>query len=145
MNNSWKTAIGRTKLSFPLRYLLSHGRIDLLNDKVLDFGCGRGFDADCCGFTKYDPHFFPERPEEKFDVALCNYVLNVLPKSQEIKMINEIRSYLKKPFGIAYITVRRNIKNLGVTPKGTYQRNVVLNNLPVEYEDSDLCIYTLYT
>ena len=142
--NSWRTAIGRNKISKPTRFLLSQcGWLDLMHHRILDFGCGRGHDADQLGFEKYDPHFFPKKPTGKFDVVLCHFVLNVLPKKHEKKLLEEIESYLK-PGGTAFITVRRNLKQEGFTPKGTYQRNVVLTRCSSVYKDSDLEIYRIY-
>jgi 2-polyprenyl-3-methyl-5-hydroxy-6-metoxy-1,4-benzoquinol methylase len=138
--NSWRTAIGRNKISKPTRFLLSHGWLDLMHRRVLDFGCGRGYDADQLGFEKYDPHFFPKKPKGKFDVVLCHFVLNVLPKKHEKKLLEEIESHLK-PDGTAFITVRRDLKQEGFTPKGTYQRNVVLTGCSSVYKDSDIEIY----
>lgn len=137
--NAWKTAIGRTEYSAPCRYLIRHDFIDLINDRVLDFGCGRGFDAINGMMEKYDPHFFPKMPEGKFDVVMCNYVINVLPKSCEATVLKQIFDKLKKG-GNAYITVRRNLKKEGYTATGTYQRIVYLD-FPKVFEDNDFCIY----
>ena len=43
INHPYLTAIRRTRLSAPARYLLQHG---LLKERILDFGCGLGFDTD---------------------------------------------------------------------------------------------------
>jgi ATP adenylyltransferase len=43
INHSYLTAIKRTNLSVPTRYLLQH---NLLKGRILDFGCGYGFDTD---------------------------------------------------------------------------------------------------
>lgn len=40
INHPYLTAIRRTRLSAPARYLLQHG---LLKQRILDFGCGLGF------------------------------------------------------------------------------------------------------
>jgi hypothetical protein len=58
-----------------MRFLNSLG---LLRGKMLDYGCGRGFDAEYYGMDKYDPHYAPEFPKIKFDTITCNYVLNVV-------------------------------------------------------------------
>ena len=141
-NNSWRTAIVRRKLSKPIRRLIESGLINPTKDKVLDFGCGRGFDALSLGFTAYDPHFFPTKPKGTYDIIVCNFVLNVLPESFESDILTDIRCKLRKG-GRAYITVRRDIKKTGYTKNGTYQRNVVLTNASSLYKDSDLEIYTI--
>lgn len=49
----WRTAIVRTAPSVPMRIL--HGS-RLLEGRVLDYGCGHGFDADAFGLWSWDPH-----------------------------------------------------------------------------------------
>jgi hypothetical protein len=138
-DQSYKTAIVRSNLSSPMKVLEDRG---LLAPPILDYGCGRGFDADYLEIEKYDPHYFPAFPARTFDTITCNYVLNVLQKGCENSILGSIKSLLK-PGGIAYITVRRDIKQEGFTNKGTFQRNVILD-LPVEYEKKGAyCIYRM--
>lgn len=140
IDKSHLTAIGRKKPSAPIVYLLDHCFVNILNHHTLDFGCGRGYDAKTFMFDKYDPHFFPTVPfAEQYDRVVCNYVLNVIPKEEEAKVIKNIKACLK-PGGIAYITVRRDIKKEGYTSKGTFQRHVFLP-YPKVREDSNFCIY----
>ena len=80
INHPYLTAIRQTTLSAPTRYLLQHG---MLKGRILDFGCGFGFDADELkrqgyDIAGYDYYYRPKYPEGKFDTILCNYVLNVL-------------------------------------------------------------------
>lgn len=107
MDQSYRTATTRKVLSSPMSYLL---KFRLLQGRMLDYGCGRGSDADFVGMEKYDPHWFPERPKGLFDVITCNYVLNVirLRKDRDL-VVEDILDYLK-PNGRAYVTVRRDIK-----------------------------------
>ena len=93
---------------------------------ALDYGCGKGFDAEQLEMHSYDPHYQPVWPPFLYDTITCNYVLNVIPVEYEADIMGKIKSLLK-PNGIAYITVRRDIKNEGLTKRGTYQRNVTLN------------------
>lgn len=135
---SHKTAIRRTKISAPMKHLCDAG---LLFGRMLDYGCGRGFDADQFGMEKYDPYFCSSLPEGKFDVITCNYVLNVLEHDVQIEsVLKKIRGLLKDN-GVAYIAVRRDVKQDGYTNKMTYQRNVVLD-LPVLTERKGK--YTIY-
>lgn len=120
--NSRRTAIARKALSAPVRLLKEKG---LLVGRVLDFGCGKGFDADELGFEKYDPYHHPVRPKNLFDTVVCIYVLNVLPPDDRADVVRQIRAYLKKS-GVAYIAVRRDIKKQGITSKGTLQWNAAL-------------------
>ena len=130
--NSHRTAKERDKMSFPTRILLER---DLINGEVLDFGCGFGKDVEELkekeiNATGYDPHYQPEYPDKQFDTILCHYVLNVLRKQDQAKVLFEV-SRLLKFGGKAYFSVRRDIKNPGfrthfVHKVKTYQTNVIL-------------------
>lgn len=72
-DNSHLTAIARTSVSRPVKDLTG-----FFTGRVLDYGCGRGFDAEHLGAEKYDAHYFPEKPFGRFDVVLCNYVVNTI-------------------------------------------------------------------
>jgi hypothetical protein len=140
MLQSFKTAITRTKPSKPMKILEDKG---LLSDGLgLDYGCGRGFDADHYGLDKFDPHYFNNKPLlSGYDFITCNYVLNVVDESTQADIVEKIKSLLTDD-GVAYISVRRDIKQPTVTVKNTYQCPVFLS-LPVVYEDSSTCIYVL--
>lgn len=61
------TAIERIYLSFPARFLLEK---NLLQGKILDFGCGFGNDVKLLqqksfDITGYDPYYFPQLPATK--------------------------------------------------------------------------------
>lgn len=121
------TAIERTYLSFPAQFLLNQ---NLLQGKILDFGCGFGNDVKIlrqkgCDITGYDPYYFPEYPDKKFDTIICFYVLNVLFAEEQANILMQV-SHLLKAGGKAYYTVRRDIKKEGfrehyVHKKPTYQ------------------------
>ncbi|MBD2676505.1 MULTISPECIES: HIT family protein [Nostoc] len=121
------TAIERTYLSFPAQLLLNQ---NLLQGKILDFGCGFGNDVQIlrqkgCDITGYDPYYFPEYPQNKFDTIICFYVLNVLFAEEQANILMQI-SHLLKAGGKAYYAVRRDIKKEGfrehyVHKKPTYQ------------------------
>ena len=138
-NKSHMTAISRRSPSVPMRKLVS---LDLLQGRVLDFGCGKGFDADHFDFEGYDPYYRPvELKSGVYDTLTCIYVFNVLFKDVEEELLYRIRCLLKQN-GKAYIAVRRDIIKEGFTRRGTYQRNVELE-LPKLVENSKLCIYIL--
>jgi diadenosine tetraphosphate (Ap4A) HIT family hydrolase len=121
------TAKERTVVSFPTRWLFEKGYI---NGKVLDFGCGHGVDIRYLAekgieVTGYDKHYQPHYPEEKFDIIICHYVLNVLLPEEQAKVLMEV-SELLNPWGKAYFTVRRDIRYEGfrihkLHQKPTYQ------------------------
>jgi diadenosine tetraphosphate (Ap4A) HIT family hydrolase len=132
INHPYLTAIKRTDLSVPTRYLLRHG---LLKGRVLDFGCGFGFDTDeLCrqgmDVTGYDYYYRPDYPDGKFDTIVCNYVLNVLEPYAQAEVLMNV-SNLLKPNGAAYFAVRRDLTEEGfrlhaVHKQYTYQCNVRL-------------------
>jgi len=134
------TAIERIYLSFPAKYLLDKS---WLQGKILDFGCGFGNDVKLLqqkGFdiAGYDPYYFPEFPNNKFDTIICFYVLNVLFPEEQANVLMEV-SHLLKPGGKAYFAVRRDLKKEGfrehsVHKKPTYQCIV---KLPFKSAHSD--------
>lgn len=120
-NKSHLTAISRKVVSLPTRQLLHQKK---LRGQVLDYGCGRGQDADRLGFTKYDPHFYPEVPTGQYDTIICNYVLNVIPDVEERRAVVKHIRELLAPGGFAYISVRNDSFQEGYTSKGTWQGHV---------------------
>jgi SAM-dependent methyltransferase len=144
-----KTAKARKTISAPMKYLSEQG---LLVGIKLDYGCGKGFDADHFGMYKYDPFYTGgkiksheglevARDAIHFDVITSNYVFNVIEDPTIRQYALDVITGLLKPGGKAYITVRRDVVNAGITKTGTYQENVVLD-LPVLVEvKGKYCIY----
>ena len=125
MNKSHLTAIKRKTLSLPMQWLVDNGHIKK-GDNGLDYGCGRGDDADALYFAGYDPHHrnvdLNAGGSDKafFDVVTCNYVLNVIEDKNDRFAVecNLIFRARRK----AFISVRNDIKLLnGHTSKGTWQ------------------------
>lgn len=132
------TAIARKTASAPARYLDSLG---LIQGRTLDYGCGRGKDADTYGIEKFDTHYSPQRPEGTFDTILCTYVLNVVTEEEQETILQDILS-LMNTGGKAYISVRRDFKEDYVSSKGTLQRFVTLP-LQVLKKTAGFCTYVL--
>jgi ATP adenylyltransferase len=127
MKNSHKTAITRKKPSLPMQWLADNGYL-AYHDDLLDYGCGKGFDADYFEMDKYDPTFFPKVCLSKqYDIVTCNYVLNVVDESEQEDILENIKWHLRVG-GKAFFSVRRDIKTEGVNKRGTFQRNVVLDD-----------------
>ena len=118
---SYRTAISRKKLSGPMSHLKNNG---WLQGNVLDYGCGKGNDADKLKFDKYDPHFFPncKSPLGGYDVVTCLYVLNTIEDYRERENVERRIMSLVKPGGSAFIAVRNDKRFLnGMTSRGTWQ------------------------
>lgn len=136
------TAIERNYLSSPAQFLLNN---NLLQGKILDFGCGLGNDVKLLNkkrfdITGYDPHYFPEYPNEKYETIICFYVLNVLFPEDQANVLMEV-AHLLKPGGKVYYAVRRDLKREGfrehyVHKKPTYQCNVKLPFKSVHLDES---------
>lgn len=143
MSKSHLTAISRNAPSVPLRHIWKkYG--PLTGIRVLDFGCGRGEDvrwlqSNGAKAYGYDIYYQPKRPSGMFSVVLCTYVLNVVDPEDTSIVINNTMKFVKKN-GVAFFTVRRDIKKEGVTSKGTQQWNVELP-FDIEKETKTYCIY----
>lgn len=136
--NEHKTAMARTKPSAPATWLNEHC---LIQGRALDYGCGRGKDADTFAMERYDPFYSPKCPRGKFDTILCTFVLNVIDNQRSRDLVvTDIISKLT-PDGCAYITVRTDKKDLkGHTKTGTWQGLITLD-LPVVHRGSGYVIY----
>lgn len=146
-NYSYLTAISRTNHSVPVRWLKAQG---LLKGRILDYGCGRGFDTiqlseDGFECECYDPHYQPIMPTGRFDTIICIYVLNVLLKREQNDVVADIQDRLNVD-GKAYFAVRRDIRKEGWrwydAKRQTYQENATLS-LPIIYKTHKFCIYEL--
>jgi ATP adenylyltransferase len=121
-HNGHLTAIARKAPSQPMRYLYASGR---LQGRMLDYGCGRGTDAEAFGMEGFDPFHRPELPAGPFDTVTCNYVLNVIPSEAERRAVLDSVLALLAPGGVAYVSVRNDTRSLnGWTSKGTWQGDV---------------------
>src|SRR6056297_1787312 len=146
------TAKERDKLSYPARILMEQNR---LKGDILDYGCGFGSDVNFIkenglNIAGYDPHYFPEKPKQKFDTIICFYVLNVLMPEEQTKVLMDI-SNLLKPTGKAYFAVRRDLKQGGfrihkLHKKPTYQCIVKLPYKTIfRNKNSEIYEYQHYT
>jgi ATP adenylyltransferase len=132
------TAIKRARPSGPARSLAEQS---LLRGRCLDYGCGRGKDADTFNMERFDPHWAPQPPTGKFDTILCTYVLNVVPPQDVPNILRTIQDLLA-PGGRAYLTVRRDLGGQDKKGRGTTQRHVELD-LPVLQKRQGYCTYEL--
>lgn len=140
LDHAWRTATKRTKLSRPARLLQAGG---YLRGRLLDYGCGRGDDADELGCDRFDPHYAPEPVSGPYDVVMCNYVLNVIECPTVRRNVLRALVALLDDDGTAYLTVRANRADLkGLTKNGTWQGLITLD-LPIVFKNADSITYAL--
>jgi len=138
--NSHRTAITRKHISLPTRYLLEN---NLLHGNVVDYGCGKGMNADILSIDKYDPYYFPMTITKKYDTVICNYVLNVIPDEADRQDVISAMKLILKKQGTIYISVRADKKNLnGWTKKKTWQGLIELDYPTIE-KNSNFVMYEI--
>lgn len=148
-----ETAISRSSLSAPIKYLIQKNAFSSLPSgaRVLDYGSGKGTDSQALRdmfphleIVAYDPNHGPtEQPKGKFDIIVCNYVLNVVSdKKIRTDIINHIYALLKNN-GKAFVSVRADVEALkGMTSKGTWQGFIKLK-FPVKHKTGNFIMYEL--
>lgn len=122
-----RTAISRKSLSTPVQFLVKN---EFLYGNMLDYGCGRG--GDVIRLTEagyrimgYDPNgIFSDDHilRQKYDMIICNFVLNVIEdKEERLKVELDVVNLLHNG-GIAFLSVRndRCVAD-GCTSTGTWQ------------------------
>jgi len=140
MSKAHLTAISRKKLSSPAQYL--HDQ-NLLSGRILDYGSGRGFDADQLNAEKFDPYYAPHQPFGKYETIYCNFVLNVI-EDEDMRLATVFRIWhLLQKGGTAYISVRNDKRALkGRTSKGTWQGFIQLD-LPIQKQNASFVMYKI--
>jgi hypothetical protein len=132
------TAIYRKKPSRPMKWLSSHKKLN--GGRKLDYGCGRGFDAYYYKMDKYDLYWESKRPNGKYDIITCHFVLNVVDEEIQIQIIEDILNHLKRD-GVAYFSVRRDLKE--DEQKDGYVQRLVYLNLPSIHKNCSFEIYEM--
>lgn len=107
------TALNHTKqISQPVRYLCTKRLV--FDKSVLHLGTGMDrfagdalIKAGCRNVTDYDPNFFTDHSvlEQKYDIVMAHYVLNILPP-EERKQVYQVISKTLRAGGSAYLTVQ---------------------------------------
>ncbi|KKT82598.1 MAG: HIT family protein [Microgenomates group bacterium GW2011_GWC1_44_9] len=139
---SGETAPNRYCPSYPARFLVEN---ELVNGRILDFGCGHGFDVEYflnhgIEAMGWDPVHRPEIPPEMYPQGYfkwihCAFVLNTLPYSdQRLDILVQIHNLLPND-GRLILTLRssqeliRKVKPVWkkfgdgyVTSRGTFQK-----------------------
>jgi 2-polyprenyl-3-methyl-5-hydroxy-6-metoxy-1,4-benzoquinol methylase len=132
-------AVRRKTVSKTARFLDEHR---LLRGRVLDYGCGFGFDADHFGWEAYDPHYRQKLPEGLFDTIVCNHVANMLTRESRLKLFQALQALLA-PQGKAYVSVSRKVPRSGKIALRKRIQNYVVLTLPSLFRDGELGIYRL--
>jgi SAM-dependent methyltransferase len=132
-------AIRRETVSKTARFLEERR---LLRGRVLDYGCGFGFDADHYGWEAYDHHYRQKLPEGVFDTIVCNHVANMLTRESRQCLFHSIQALLA-PQGKAYVSVSRKIPRAGKIAMRKRIQNYVVLTLPSLFCDDELEIYRL--
>jgi len=136
-----KTAMARDSLSAPWRFILQQG---LANGRILDWGCGQGYDADhIANVTGYDPHYRPADPGRGFDTGVCIYVLNVIPdEADRVKCVNNLLARLV-PGASAYVAVRSMSRKLLGWKAGGGLQGLVHLPAPVINRTTEYTMYVI--
>ena len=145
------TAISRQSMSRPMVKLQKQGYFD--NKRVLDYGCGKGFDVeqlkslgfDITGYEPFASDKYLQVPSGRFDIITNNYVLNVIENVEErhnlIKTMKEMSDFV-------VITVRADKKSIKptwkkfndgyLTQKNTFQKIYDEKSLKEEFGDVEI-------
>jgi 2-polyprenyl-3-methyl-5-hydroxy-6-metoxy-1,4-benzoquinol methylase len=134
------TALKRDKPSQAAEVLVARG---LVKGRVLDYGCGFGFDANQFGWESYDPYYQPREPEGQFDTIVCTLVLNALSRNNRARVISRVRELIARE-GSAYFAVARNIPKTGKMGVHHSLQNYVVLTLPSVFADKQLEIYQFH-
>jgi hypothetical protein len=132
-------AIKRPKPSAAATIIVSRG---LARGRVLDYGCGFGFDADHYGWDSYDPYYRPVLPEGPFDTIVCLSVVNALSRNNRARVLGRVQELLTED-GKAYVAVPRDLPKTGKLGINHSLQNYVLLTLPSIYADDSLEIYEM--
>lgn len=132
-------AVKRTKPSRAAEILVQQ---KLARGRVLDYGCGHGFDAKHFGWDSYDPFYRPAEPVGPYDSIVCIHVLNALTRNNRAKVLERIRGLLADD-GRAYLAVRRDLPVTGKLGIHHSLQNYVVLTLLSVYSDDKLEIYVM--
>lgn len=136
---AFRTAIKRDKPSRAAHLLV---QMDRIKGRVLDYGCGYGFDADHFGWEGYDPYYRSVAPVGPYDTITSILVLNVLSRNIRTKALDHIRTLLTED-GHAFLAVVRNIPKTGKLGLHHSLINYVQLTLPSVHLDKKLEIYDM--
>ena len=129
----------RKALSNTARVLIDR---ELIRGRVLDYGCGLGYDADQQGWEAFDPYYRPSKPTGLYDTIVVNHVANILTRASRAELLKTVNGLLATD-GTAYISVARNIPMSGKPGPRRRIQNYVVLTLPSIFADDEEEIYRL--
>jgi SAM-dependent methyltransferase len=132
-------AVRHQAVSKTARVLVERG---LVVGRVLDYGCGHGFDADALGWEAFDPYYRRVPPRGPFDTVVCNHVANMLTRASRRKLFADLAALLA-PGGRAYFSVSRKVPVAGKVALRKRIQNYVVLTLSSVYRDGELEVYRL--
>lgn len=114
----------------------------LIRGRVLDYGCGLGYDADQLGWEAFDPYYRPTQLSGLYDTIVVNHVANILTRDSRSELFARVQALLADG-GLAYFSVARNIPESGKPGPRRRLQNYVVLTLPSIYADAEEAIYAL--
>ena len=69
---------GAIKRKNPSKASILYKQLNLLKGRILDYGCGYGFDAEVNNWESYDPYYNDIKIEGLFDTIVCTNVLSAV-------------------------------------------------------------------
>lgn len=122
------------------QFLIEQNKI---KGRVLDYGCGHGFDVQHYGWEGYDPYYFQDKPVGQFNTIVCNHVANILTRHSRLELYRDIDRLLAAG-GRAYIAVSRRIPIKGKDGLRKRIQNYVILTLPsVHFVKDEFEIYEM--
>ena len=132
---------GAIQRKTPSKASLLYNALNLVQGRVLDYGCGYGLDAQTNHWESYDPYYNDIKLEGLFDTIVCTNVLSAVSSKIRHQIIENIRELLTEE-GVAYFGIPRNLPINGkLSGYARRPQNYVVLTLDSVYKDNKLEIY----
>jgi hypothetical protein len=132
---------GAIKRKNPSKASILYKQLNLLKGRILDYGCGYGFDAEVNNWESYDPYYNDIKIEGLFDTIVCTNVLSAVSSKIRKEIIENIRDLLNDN-GNAYFAIPRNLPLKGkLSGYARRPQNYIILTLESIYNDNKIEIY----
>ena len=132
---------GAIQRKTPSKASLLYNELNLIQGRVLDYGCGYGLDAQVNNWESYDPCYNDVRLEGLFDTIVCTNVLSAVSSKIRNQIMENIRDLLAEE-GVAYFGIPRNLPVKGkLSGYARRPQNYVVLTLDSVYQDNKIEIY----